>query len=107
MLNNIYEYAQTFTATRLDDTAQSLFAEWVLETKKSLNHCKTSTIFKSHNLKMIDTVLKLSFVFHACEQLSNHCKENIGRINVNALYNALKWSTYLLAHAERVYGLKD
>lgn len=105
MLHHIYQYAQNFTATRLDDDAQHLFAAWVTEMKSSLSICKTTTIFKSHKLKMIDTVLKLSFVFHACDVLSRHYTENIGRVSVDALGYALRWSTYLLAHAEKMYDL--
>lgn len=107
MLQNLYQYAQNFTAIRLEEDAQHLFAKWVIEIKQSLSGCKTTTIFKSHRLKMIDTVLKLAFLLHACNALSHDYHENIGRIPVDALAKALSWSTYLLDHAEKMYALGD
>lgn len=107
LLHNLYTYATKRTAIRFEDDAQKLFATWVTELKRSLSDCKTTTIFKSHKLKMIDTVLKLSFLFHACDRLGEYVKENIGQISIDALYRALNWSNYLLTHARRVYNLKD
>lgn len=105
----ILERACIYSANKhiisLNDEAQSLFADWYVETTNRLKLSSDPAPLISHELKMPDTVLKLSFIFEAADNF--HAESVPIEITKESMIMALKWQEYLMSHARKLYHIED
>lgn len=104
LLQRVYEYATVDAHISFRDDAKERFKEWVIDVKTELIKSHDSPVIIAHRHKMIDTVIKLAFLFEVTMHLAryNTRPESISR---DALEMAFKWEPYLMSHARRLYAL--
>lgn len=104
LLSHLHEYAQPEAHVAFTPDAKEKLKEWVTHVKTELIHSHDSPVIKAHRHKMIDTILKLAFLFEAAMTLPKFSARP-DNISLNALEMALKWEDYLMSHARRLYAL--
>lgn len=103
MLKKINEYAKHKSAVVFNVEAQEQLKQWVTKIKTELINSNEISVIKSHQHKMIDTVIKLSFIFHIVNVITRG--GDATHIQQDALTMAIKWYDYLLSHAKRIYAI--
>ena len=82
---------------RFDDTAQAIFAEWIVKLDTRLRSGEEHPAIVSHFSKYRKLVPSLALVNHLCDT-------GQGAIGEAALLRAIAFSEYLESHAKRIYS---
>ncbi|TSA52600.1 MAG: DUF3987 domain-containing protein [Nitrosomonadaceae bacterium] len=82
---------------RFDDTAQAVFAEWIVKLDTRLRSGEEHPAIESHLSKYRKLVPSLALINHLCDT-------GQGAINETALLRAIAFSEYLESHARRIYS---
>jgi hypothetical protein len=102
VFNRLYKLGRDDRRARFEPGAQTLFREWSTDLHLQALGNRFSAVLESHALKMEKTLVSLALIFEAAE---SGLKDDL--VRTATFERALKWSDYLLGHAQRLYRAAD
>jgi hypothetical protein len=97
----LHEVGQEHLSLRFGKAAQEVFREWDENLNAKARSDTLSSVVESHILKLPKTIASLALIFQMIEDSSAN---SVGEM---ATLRAVRWSDYLLGHANRLYAAAD